>query len=112
MSLNSLTRSTYPQTSGNYGLGDVITALRWIELNIQHFGGHPKRVTLLGRDFGATLATALTAAPKARGLFERVWATNGAGSYERVSLRRANTENKVRICLNANTVHINNWVFF
>ncbi len=28
-------RSVYPETSGNYGLGDIVTALKWISKNIQ-----------------------------------------------------------------------------
>ena len=44
LSLKSLALESYPQYSGNYGLGDVVTALEWIRLNIQHFGGHPHKV--------------------------------------------------------------------
>ena len=44
LSLKSLALRSYPNYSGNYGLGDVITALEWIQLNIQHFGGHPHKV--------------------------------------------------------------------
>ena len=44
LSLKSLALESYPQHSGNYGLGDVVTALEWIKLNIQHFGGHPHQV--------------------------------------------------------------------
>ena len=35
LSLRSLSRRNYPATSGNYGMGDVVTALKWIGLNIQ-----------------------------------------------------------------------------
>ena len=40
--------------------------------------------------------TALTASPKAKGLFQQVWVTNGAGVFQNKSLEMANTENKVR----------------
>lgn len=60
-----LSRATHPPTSGNYGLLDAIAALKWIKLNIQHFGGDPNLVTLLGHRAGATLVTALTASKKA-----------------------------------------------
>ena len=53
-------------------------------------------VTLLGRGSGATLVTALTASPRAKGLFQRVWATNGAGVYQDTSLSKANLDNKVK----------------
>lgn len=49
LSLKSLALESYPQYSGNYGLGDVVTALEWIQLNIQHFGGHPHKVLNIAR---------------------------------------------------------------
>ena len=96
LSLDSLSERVYPKASGNYGLGDIVSALEWVSRNIQHFGGHPKKVTLLGRGEGATLVTTLTATPKAKGLFQRVWATNGAGKLSEKSLEEANRENRVR----------------
>jgi carboxylesterase type B len=54
-------KDTYPLTSGNYGLSDIVVALKWIQLNIEHFGGDKKLVTLLGHRAGGTLVTALTA---------------------------------------------------
>jgi carboxylesterase type B len=74
--------SIYPHTSGNYALGDLLTALKWVQLNIAHFGGNPESVTLLGHGQGAGLVTAITAVPAADGLYHRVWASNGAGRYE------------------------------
>ena len=99
MSLDSLSDREYPKHSGNYGLGDIISALKWIKRNIQHFGGHPKMVTLLGRGEGATLVTTLTATAEAKGLFKQVWATNGAGVLSDKELDDANRENKVRVTL-------------
>ena len=97
LSLNSLSARAYPKSSGSYGLGDIISALEWLKLNIQHFGGHPKQITMLGRGSGATMVTALTAAPKAKGLFKQAWVTNGAGVINDKSLKQASKENKVGI---------------
>lgn len=33
--------------SGNYGLQDVLQALRWISANIRQFGGDPDKVMLV-----------------------------------------------------------------
>jgi para-nitrobenzyl esterase len=93
--LDSLSKRSIPKSSGNYGLGDLISALKWIKLNVQHFGGHPNQITLLGRGSGATMATILTASPMAKGLFKQAWVTNGAGAYENKTLSMANKENKV-----------------
>ena len=95
LSLNSLSSKTYPKTSGNYGLGDIISALEWLKLNIHNFGGHPSQITLLGRGSGATMVTALTASAKAKGLFKQAWATNGAGVIPAKSLSQSNKDNKV-----------------
>ena len=94
LSLDSLSDRSSTKTSGNYGLGDIVSALQWIEKNIQHFGGHPSKVTILARGSGATLVTALTARPNAIDLFQQVWVTNGAGAFENKTLDMANAENK------------------
>ena len=70
--------------------------IRWISANIQHFGGHPAQVTLLGRGSGATMVTALTASAEAKGLFAKVWASNGAGVFGNNTLKDAHSNNYVR----------------
>ena len=97
LALKSLAEKTYPRTSGNYGLGDLVSALQWIQLNIQHFGGHPAKVTLLGRGTGATLVTAMSAVPKAKNLFHKIWATNGAGQFGAKNPDKADQQNKASI---------------
>lgn len=61
LAAEDIKKDTYPLTSGNYGLSDIVVALKWIQLNIDHFGGDKKSVTLLGHRAGGTLVTALTA---------------------------------------------------
>jgi carboxylesterase type B len=78
LALESLSNSSAIPSSGNYALTDLIAALEWIKINIQHFGGDPKSVTIFGHRTGATLATALTAIPKANKLFSGVWASSGS----------------------------------
>lgn len=55
----------------NFGLWDIVAALRWIQTNIDRFGGDPGRVTLLGESSGAHSVVMLMAADPARGLFHR-----------------------------------------
>ena len=55
--------------SGNNGIRDQITALRWVRKNIASFGGDPENVTIFGESVGATSVGILLANPEARGLF-------------------------------------------
>ncbi len=55
--------------SGNYGVLDMVEALRWVRDNIAAFGGDPQRVTLFGQSAGGRIIVALLASPPAAGLF-------------------------------------------
>ncbi len=55
-------------SSGNYGLMDLIAALKWVHDNIAEFGGNPAKVTIFGQSAGAENIYALLASPAAAGL--------------------------------------------
>ncbi|XP_031833041.1 neurotactin isoform X1 [Nomia melanderi] len=76
-----LSRATHPPTSGNYGLSDIIVALHWVQLNIEHFGGDKKSVTLWGHRAGGTLVTTLVGIRRAKDLFSRVWISSGSAIF-------------------------------
>lgn len=48
---------------GNFGIGDQLTALRWIRENIAQFGGDPGQVTIIGESAGAGSVRALLGSP-------------------------------------------------
>lgn len=45
---------------GNYGLKDVVQALKWVQKNIKYFGGDPDRVTAAGASTGGMIVSLLT----------------------------------------------------
>eukprot|EP01102_Stenamoeba_stenopodia_P021839 TRINITY_DN8909_c0_g1_i1.p1 TRINITY_DN8909_c0_g1~~TRINITY_DN8909_c0_g1_i1.p1 ORF type:complete len:600 (-),score=163.41 TRINITY_DN8909_c0_g1_i1:115-1845(-) len=55
--------------SGNYGIGDMIFALQWVQTYISAFGGDPNRITISGQSSGGTGVLALLISPLASGLF-------------------------------------------
>ncbi|XP_075717743.1 neuroligin-1 isoform X2 [Rhinoderma darwinii] len=62
---------------GNYGLLDLIQALRWTSENIGFFGGDPLRITVFGSGAGASCVNLLTLSHYSEGLFQRAIAQSG-----------------------------------
>jgi para-nitrobenzyl esterase len=67
-----LTHESPHNSSGNYGLLDIIAALRWVKDNIANFGGDPGRITFFGESSGASAISLLLGSPLTEGLFEQV----------------------------------------
>jgi len=66
--------ATQAESSGNFGLLDIIKALQWVHDNIQSFGGDPNNVTVAGESAGGRNTLSLVICPLARGLFQRALA--------------------------------------
>jgi para-nitrobenzyl esterase len=64
---------------GNYGLMDMIAALKWVQTNIGKFGGDPKEVTIFGESAGGIAVNALMVCEAAKGLFVRAITESGVG---------------------------------
>ncbi|MBB5716427.1 carboxylesterase/lipase family protein [Sphingomonas aerophila] len=61
----------------NFGLMDIVAALRWVKANIASFGGDPGAVTIAGQSAGAMAVHELVASPAAKGLFHRAIGESG-----------------------------------
>jgi len=59
------------EPAGNYGLQDLLAALRWVQANIAAFGGDAANVTIFGESAGADLVNHLMVVPAAAGLFHK-----------------------------------------
>ncbi|GAA4614892.1 para-nitrobenzyl esterase [Actinoallomurus liliacearum] len=66
--------------SGNNGLRDQMTALRWVRDHIADFGGDPANVTAVGESAGAFSLSAMLATDHPERLFQRVILESGSGA--------------------------------
>lgn len=64
--------------SGNYGILDVIALLKWVQSNIEHFGGARANVTLSGHDSGGSIAHMLLFTSESDKLFQRMILNSGS----------------------------------
>lgn len=59
-----LSAESSDKVSGNYGLLDMMAALRWVRSNARRFGGDPSRVTVAGQSAGAMSINTLLESPE------------------------------------------------
>jgi len=76
----ALTQENPEGPLGNYGLTDVLAALRWVKSNIRSFGGDPRKVTLAGQSAGGAAVYDLMSSPLAVGLFSKAIIESGVFS--------------------------------
>ncbi|HTC53830.1 MAG TPA: carboxylesterase family protein [Steroidobacteraceae bacterium] len=76
----ALTRENPDGPLGNYGLMDVIAALKWVQANIKSFGGDPRKVTLAGQSAGGAAVYELMTSPLAAHLYSRAIIESGVFS--------------------------------
>lgn len=68
--------------TGNYGLYDQLTALKWICHNIEQFGGDPCNITVMGQSAGAMSLQQLCMSPLSKDYISKVIMTSGGGVSE------------------------------
>ncbi|WP_235990587.1 carboxylesterase/lipase family protein [Streptomyces ureilyticus] len=78
LATSGLDREARDRVSGNFGMLDQQSALRWVRANIARFGGDPGRVTIAGESAGGRSVCTQMASPTSRGLFHRGIVQSGA----------------------------------
>ncbi|CDW54536.1 carboxylesterase [Trichuris trichiura] len=66
------------EAEGNFGLSDIIEAMKWIKREINAFGGDSSRVTLMGHSSGGSAVSLLTLSPKTENLMEQAIVMSGS----------------------------------
>jgi len=70
-----------PADIANFGLLDMIAALRWVRDNARAFGGDPQNVTIFGVSAGGQAVALLMASPQAKGLFHKAIAQSAYATW-------------------------------
>jgi para-nitrobenzyl esterase len=63
--------------TSNFGTLDIMEALKWVQTNIQNFGGDPENITIFGESAGGNNVLSLIASPMGNGLFHKAISQSG-----------------------------------
>ena len=69
-----------PGIPPNLGIQDQVAALKWVNNNIELFGGDPDNITIFGESAGGQSVLILLAIPSARSLFHRAIVQSGTAN--------------------------------
>lgn len=75
--------------TGNYGLFDQLTAIKWVKDNISAFGGNPDNLTIMGQSAGAMSVQQHSLSPLSEGLFQNAIMSSGGGVNKILSSKPA-----------------------
>jgi hypothetical protein len=64
-------------SAGNWGMLDMLEAIKWVKRNAAAFGGDPENITVFGESAGGIGVCALLASPLSEGLFQHAIIESG-----------------------------------
>ena len=79
LALRSLSAESPVGASGNYGMLDIVAALKWVKNNIAEFGGDPNRIGIWGQSGGGQKVLFMMTTPLTKGLFNSAIAQSPGG---------------------------------
>ncbi|KAL0882445.1 hypothetical protein ABMA27_000925 [Loxostege sticticalis] len=82
---------------GNCGLKDIVMALKWVQKNIERFGGDPNNVTIFGSSSGGSAVHLLMLSPMATGLFHKA-IIQSASAFNHWALTRNPSQHVMELC--------------
>lgn len=77
--------------TGNYGLYDQLTALKWIKNNIEAFGGNPDNITIMGQSAGAMSVQQLCMSPLTKQYIHKAVMSSGGGVNKILKTKKASS---------------------
>ncbi len=92
--------------TSNFGTLDIISALEWVNENINSFGGNSRNITIFGESAGGHNVLSLLVSHKASGLFHK--AISMSGYTESISLEEAFRQKKESSTSNYSTWEVVN----
>ncbi len=63
--------------TSNFGILDIVLALKWVNENIANFGGDPNNITIFGESAGGHNVLSLLVSEQAKGLFHKAISQSG-----------------------------------
>lgn len=91
---------SHPELSmSNFGLLDLISALKWIKQNIHLLGGDPNNITIAGESAGATNIEHLLVSELSKGLFQKAIHQSAGWSISYELDNESPSENAMKLAL-------------